>query len=665
MCGIAGIVYPDRSRPRGVSTMRQMLALLRHRGPDDAGIYCDDQATLGHVRLSIVDLGGGRQPIASEDGTLWIVFNGEIFNYLELRPLLVARGHRLRTQTDTEVALHLYEEFGPDCLAQLNGQFAFAIWNARRRELFLARDRVGIRPLFYTVNGRRLLFASEIKALLAVPGVRAEIDPLVLAQIFTYWSPLSPHSIFRDIWQLPPGHFAVARGGELEIRPYWQLSFPAQGQQPARDAADYLEEFHDLLVDAIRLRLRADVPVGAYLSGGLDSSTITAMIRAYTGNRLSTFSIAFADAAFDESPHQQRMARFLGTDHQVTTVTHADIGAAFPEVIWHTETPVLRTAPVPMFYLSRLVQRHGYKVVLTGEGADEFLAGYNIFKEALVRRFWARRPDSTVRPLLLHRLYPYIASLSAEALPFLSAFFGYRLADVDAPDYSHALRWHNTARARRFFSAEMKALTAVQPPAVITYPPDFAAWHPLHRAQYLEATIFLPQYLLCAQGDRMGMAHAIEGRFPFLDHRVIEFCNQLPPHLKLRGLTEKVLLRRLAARWLPPEVWQRPKRPYRAPIRRSFFPERPLAYVSALLQPAAIAATGLFDPRAVSRLVSHVEEERPLSETDEMALAGILSTQLVQHCFVQHFCPLPPLPFADLEIFIHPELGKEIDHVLP
>lgn len=662
MCGLAGIVHQYEPQPPDVTVMRQMLALLRHRGPDEAGIYHDARATLGHVRLSIIDLTSGRQPIGNEDGSLWIVFNGEIFNYVELRPLLLARGHRLATTTDTEVLLHLYEEFGPDCLTQINGQFAFAIWDARRRELFLARDRVGIRPLFYTINDNRLLFASEIKALLAVPGVAAKIDPAALDQIFTYWSPISPHTIFRGIRQLPPGHYAVMADGELVIRPYWQLTFPPEAERPQRSAADYLAEFRELLVDAVRVRLRADVPVGAYLSGGLDSSTITALIRNHNGNRLSTFSISFTDPAFDESVHQRQMAQFLGTDHETTMMTHADIGRAFPDVVWHTETPILRTAPAPMYYLAQLVRRHDYKVVLTGEGADEFLAGYNIFKEAMVRRFWARQPDSTIRPLLLHRLYPYIGSLSGRGAPFLHAFFGYRLTDVDAPDYSHALRWHNTSRAKRFFAANVKALLTDQPPAEISYPADFANWHPLHRAQYLEATQFLPHYLLCSQGDRMGMAHAIEGRFPFLDHRVIEFCNRLPPALKLRGLTEKLLLKRLASQWRPAAVWQRPKRPYRAPIQRSFFPPQPLPYVTELLQPSSITAAGLFHPRAVTQLVNRMQGERPLSETDEMALTGILSAQLVHHQFVQDFHLPPPLPFTELEMIMPTEFMEETAH---
>ncbi|MSR64383.1 MAG: asparagine synthase (glutamine-hydrolyzing) [Verrucomicrobiae bacterium] len=406
MCGIAGIVNLAAGAPPDERQLRQMLAMIRHRGPDEFGIYLDDAVGLGNARLSIIDLSGGQQPIANEDGTLWIVFNGEIFNYVELRPELEAKGHRFATHSDTEVLLHLYEEYGPKCLERLNGQFAFAVWNTRDQSLFLARDRLGVRPLFYTRTGGRLIFGSEIKAILSDPGVRAEIDPVTLEQVFTFWSPLSPRTIFKDIVELPPGHWLLAKRGEVTVNRYWQMSF---AEVPA--SRDYLEEFESLLVDAAKIRLRADVPVGAYLSGGLDSSTIAAIIRNFTSNRLDTFSITFSDADFDESSYQQQMAKFLGTDHQVVHATHEDIGRIFPDVIWHAEVPLTRTAPAPMFLLSKLVQDRGYKVVLTGEGADEFLAGYDIFKEAKVRRFWAGQPESKWRSRLFQRLYPDIAKL--------------------------------------------------------------------------------------------------------------------------------------------------------------------------------------------------------------------------------------------------------------
>lgn len=650
MCGIVGVVNQNQTiAPVREETIRRMLAMIRHRGPDEFGIYLDDQAALGNARLSIIDLSGGQQPITNEDCSLWIVFNGEIFNYIELRPELEARGHQFSTNCDTEIILHLYEEYGPDCLNHLNGQFAIAIWDAKAQSLFLARDRVGVRPLFYTQRDRALIFGSEIKAILAEPTMRAEIDPVALDEVFTYWSPQANRTIFKGIKSLPPGHYLIARQGQITIAPYWQLRFPedeapVQPHLTGKDILPYVEQFRDLLVDAVKIRLRADVPVGAYLSGGLDSSTIAAVIRNYTSNRLDTFSIAFSDPAFDESDFQLRMADWLGTEHQVTHATYDNIGGVFPDVIWHAETPILRTAPAPMYLLSKLVREHNFKVVLTGEGADEFLAGYNIFKEAKVRRFWAKQPDSVLRPLLLKRLYPYITDLSSGGGAMTASFFGKGLTNVAAENYSHAIRWSNSGRNRRFFSDDLQQAIAsagetVAPPVV--YPPEFKRWGALQQAQYLEIATFLSPYLLSSQGDRMGMAHSVEGRFPFLDHRVIEFCNQLPPSLKLRGLNEKFLLKEAAKGWLPPEIWQRPKRPYRAPIHKSFFNEANAAYVRELLSTAQVATAGLFKPGMVAQFINKLEQSQRSSETDDMALAGILSSQLIYALFVADF-KLPP-----------------------
>jgi asparagine synthase (glutamine-hydrolysing) len=632
-----------------------MLAMIRHRGPDQFGIYLDENVGLGNARLSIIDLVGGQQPISNEDETLWIVLNGEVFNYVELRPQLEARGHRFVTNSDTEVIVHLYEDYGPDCLRYLNGQFAIAIWDTKTQTLFLARDRVGVRPLFYTLADGALIFGSEIKAILSDPRVRAEVDLVSLNQVFTFWSVQTPHTIFRNILEVPPGHYLLAKQGQVTVEPYWQLSFPlaetsSGPQSSGRNLESYVEEFRSLLVDAARIRLRADVPVGAYLSGGIDSSVIAAITRNYTHTHLDTFSIAFSDPDFDESIYQYRMADYLGTEHQVIRATYEDIGRVFPDVIWHAETPLLRTAPAPMFLLSRLVRQNNYKVVLTGEGADEFLAGYDIFKEAKIRRFWAKQPESKLRPLLFKQLYRYIPNSASGSGALLASFFGKGLTNVDAPDYSHAIRWRNTSRTHCFFSDEVRQATAESDGSngrVISYPDDFKRWGPLQQAQYLEVTTFLSPYLLSSQGDRMAMAHAVEGRFPFLDDRVVEFCSNLPADLKLRGLTEKYLLKKVAQGWLPPEIWRRPKRPYRAPIHRSFFSEASHEYVRELLSPETITASGFFKPGAVSQLVDKIERGMHLSETEDMALAGILSSQLVYLQFVSDFKMLPPLAAND------------------
>jgi len=623
--------------------LRAMLGTIRHRGPDQFGIYLDGRTGLGSARLSIIDLSTGQQPISNEDGTLWIVFNGEIFNHPELREELEALGHRYATSCDTETVLHAYEEYGPRCLSKFNGQFAIAVWDTVKRTLFLARDRLGVRPLFYAEAGGSLVFGSEIKAVLAHPAVAAEADPAALDEIFTYWSTLSPRTFFKGVRELPPGNFMLVRDGRVAIQPWWELAFPEPG--PVRSMEDCAAELRELLIDATRLRLRADVPVGAYLSGGLDSSTITAIIRTFTTNPLETFSIAFDDPAFDESGFQARMAKSLGTNHHVVRASHADIGRIFPEVVWHAETPLMRTSPAPMFLLSGLVRRKNFKVVLTGEGADEFLAGYDLFKEAKIRRFWAARPDSKMRQDLFSRIYPWIAGLTKGTANYASAFFGMGLSETDARDYSHAIRWRTTSRAKRFFSPGfLERVGGTRGPA---YPDGFDGWDPLHQAQYLEISIFLSQYLLSSQSDRMAMGHSVEGRFPFLDYRMVEFCNRLPPALKLQGLTEKFLLKEVSREWLPPEITDRPKQPFRAPIQRAFFGESAPDYMEELLSPAAVADTGYFNPRAVEHLVTKLKQGHAHSETDDMALAGIISTQLLHRQFLSGFKPSPPLDASD------------------
>jgi asparagine synthase (glutamine-hydrolysing) len=633
--------------------MRQMLAALRHRGPDEFGILLDREIGLGNSRLSIIDLSGGSQPIANEDETLWIVFNGEVFNYIELRADLEKLGHRFRTSSDTEVILHMFEEYGPQCLNKLNGQFAIAIWDKNKRRLFLGRDRLGVRPLFYThTSDGALVFASEIKSILSTRRIRAEIDPAIVEQVFTYWSPLSPNTIFHGIKECPPGHFLIADDQSIQIERYWKNEFPIDTDglnlNGTPRVEEVIEEFRALLIDACRIRLRADVPVGSYLSGGLDSSTIASVVRRHTTNKLVTFSIAFGDQKFDESEFQIEMAAHLGTEHHVVRATHSEIADVFPQVIWHTEVPLMRTAPAPMFMLSKLVRDTGFKVVLTGEGADEFLAGYDIFKEAKVRRFWARQPGSKLRPQLLKSLYPDIG-LAQSSASYLAAFFGEGLMEVDSPVYSHAIRWRNNRRTRRFLDDRVTANSnnAGVDEVAATLPPEFKKWSTLARAQFLEISVFLSEYLLSSQGDRMGMAHSIEGRFPFLDYRMVEFCNRLHPRLKMRGLTEKWLLKEAARPWLPDIIRRRPKRPYRAPIHRSFFNDKTPAYVREVLSPGSIQEAGLFKSGSVEQLVRKIDGGRAIGETDDMALAGIISTQLLHEQFVKNFPSIPSLSSKD------------------
>lgn len=635
MCGIAGLQIAAGTTP-DPERLRRMVDAIGHRGPDGTGYHLEPCIGLGHARLSIIDLGGGAQPIHNETEDVWITYNGEIFNYIELRQSLERQGHRFYTNTDTEVIVHLYEELGDRFVEELNGQFAFALWDRPRKRLVMARDRAGILPLFYARVRGGIAFGSEVKALLASGLVEAKLDPDGLDELMTFWAPLPPRTVFKDIQQLEPGHLAIVEGDRLTTRPYWRWEFPEAGQL-RRGAVDTLqEELRDLLTHATEIRLRADVPVGAYLSGGLDSSSLVALLKERLPRTLRTFSIGFDDGGLDESSHQRTVVDFLHTDHNHVQCSLADISRAFPHTVKHAEMPVLRTAPAPMQLLSGLVRRSDVKVVLTGEGADEVLGGYDIFKEAKVRHFWASNPESTWRPALLKRLYPYLDLTSAQSAAYLKEFFGVGLKNPDDPLFSHLPRWATTAQCKLFWSDDFRAQvsgTAIER-LRSAMPADVGRWHAFNRAEYLEARTLLPSYLLSAQGDRMLMTNSVEGRFPFLDHRLIEFANGLHPRFKMRVLKEKFLLKRAMRERLPASILQRHKQPYRAPDAAAFVGPHASEYVAELMSPQALAHSGYFDPQKVARLVTKLQRARVPAARDNMAFVGILSTQLWHAQFV-------------------------------
>lgn len=667
MCGICGAcaLAGPLGLPEGLP--ERMVGALSHRGPDEFGAWRDGDVFLGHARLSIIDLSTGQQPLANEDGQVWITFNGEVFNYPELRAELEGRGHVFRTRSDTETIVHAYEEWGERCVDRFNGQWAFAIWDRRRRRLLLARDRYGVRPLYYTRRDGHLLFASEIKALCAWPGLVPPLDPAAVAEVFTYWVNVPPGTPFRGIWQLPPGHTAVielGREGEaprapagapagehaatlaatlvgdgpLPARRYWHPSFlPAADDHrfvPAAERRAMAEKVREALVTAATIRLRADVPVGAYLSGGLDSSTTAALIHRYTSLRLKTFSVGFEDAAFDETAWQEEMARHLGTEHTAIRVGAADIAGRFPEVVWHCETPILRTAPSPLYALSGLVRRENYKVVLTGEGADEVFVGYDVHREAKVRAFWARRPEDRRRARLLTRLYPYLAQSPPD---FLAGFYGVGIDRPGEPFFSHRPRWNNGSKTLAFLRPEHAAAFAATGPEArlaAALPAEFAGWGPVARCQYLEITTFLSGYLLSSQGDRMLMGHSVEGRFPFLDPDVGALANALPASAKLESLREKSILKDSVRDLLPDGIVRRSKQPYRAPDSAAFRDCPAAAAVAEeLLGDEALGASGLWLPERVGALRRKWRAAPLASARENMAFVGVLSAQLLHRQF--------------------------------
>ncbi|MDH4234132.1 MAG: asparagine synthase (glutamine-hydrolyzing) [Gallionella sp.] len=646
MCGIAGIVglNTGAASPSREALVR-MASALYHRGPDEFGVYRDDRAGLAHARLSIVDLASGQQPMADEGDSTWIVFNGEIFNYIELREELVALGHRFRTRSDTEVILHAYRAWGEAAFERMNGQWAVAIWDSVAKRLVLSRDTMGICPLHICEHAGHLYFASEVKAIFAANAdIPRAFDATGMSQTFTFWTIVPPQGVFQGVTELEPGHVRTYENGTVRDRAYWMPCYPVSGDTRDRfhgSLEDAVKEVRRALENATSLRmLRADVAVGSYLSGGLDSSLVAALGRQFAGDRFQTFSLRFEDAEYDETEYQRLMVNLLGSEHHEVVVSRRDIANVFPEVIYHTERPILRTAPAPLFLLSKLVREHGIKVVLTGEGADEMFAGYDIFREGKVRRFWGRQPESMWRARLLERLYPYLARSPVSQQAMARQFFGRNIAEHRAPGFAHDTRWHTTGALKRLLSKDMQAATAgrdVIGELLEDVQNEFTQWSHLAQDQHLEIRTLLTGYLLSSQGDRMLLGNSVEGRFPFLDKDVVALADSLPAAYKLRVLDEKHVVKRAAADVVPREILARKKQPYRAPDALSFVAKDAPDYVDEVFSESALKDANVFEPQAAVQLLRKCRargSNGQFSNTDNMALVGVLSTQLLHRQFI-------------------------------
>jgi len=655
MCGIAGVVAlsPGAHVPE-TAELSRIAGALRHRGPEEFGAYRDASCGFAHARLSIIDLSSGQQPMCNEDGSLWICFNGEIFNHVELAEELRALGHTFKTRCDTEVILHAYEAWGNDAFDRLNGQWAAALWDRRHKRLVLSRDRIGILPLYYAEHQGRLVFASEVKGLFAAaPSMTRALDPVGLSETFTFWSTVPPQTVYQGVFEVEPGHVRTYEGGKVTDVAYWRPRYPEAGQgQFQGSVQEAAEAVREALLKATRLRmLRADVPVGSYLSGGLDSSLVATLGREAAGDRFHTFSLRFSEAEFDETSYQRLMAQRLGSEHREVLVTPADIARVFPDVVLHTERPILRTAPAPLYLLSKLVRESGIKVVLTGEGADEMFGGYDLFKEGRVRRFWARQPTSTARPRLLDRLYPYLARSPVSQRAVSQQFFGRQLDKWREPGFAHETRWHTTRSLQRLFSEAQRHAAAVDVTRrlVASLPGEMSRWSFLAQDQYLEVRTLLAGYLMSSQGDRMLMANSVEGRFPFLDREVVELANALPATYKLRGLDEKHVLKRASRGLVPEEILRRSKQPYRAPDAQCFVAEGAPDWIAEVLSDRAVAEAGVFEPRAVQQLWAKLRAGKGVpSNSDNMALVGVISTQLVHAHFIKTAPSAPAVTFNTL-----------------
>lgn len=643
MSGIVGFFTKNRTADT-IGVLQRMLTQIKHRGSYYNGVFVSDFVGLGEGLSSSAFKKMNKSPLSNQDETLWIVWSGTVFNHIDLQSKLLSRGRQLKTSSDAELILSLYQEYGVDCLTMINGQFAFSIWDTTKNELFLARDRMGICPLYYSMSNNGVVFASEIKALFEYPQLTPNISAKSLAQITTFWATLTPNTVFEGVSELSPGHYLKLNSDGMQTKSYWEFPLFHPKEYSQYNLEQSINQFDELFSDAVAIRTQQEEPFGAYLSGGIDSSVTTSYIKELHPNlNLETFSIGFSDPDFDESAYQDIAVDYYKTNHSKVICSDADIANNFKEVVWHAESPLLRSSPAPMLMLSKLARKSNIQTVVTGEGSDEILGGYNIFKEAIIREFWAKEPTSKYRPLLLKKLYPYLSQMSNTNEMALKMFFGYKLTETSSPVYSHLLRWKNTARIKNFFSSDIKNEIKGYNPVE-----EFSEKNKkrlkgidlLSRAQWIEATVFTSSYLLPSQGERMAAANSVEGRFPFLDHRVIEFCMKLKPEYKLNGLNEKYLLKTMMKSRVPKEIINRQKQPYRAPITSSFSSENRPAYIREMLSKEKINSMGFFDYEKVEMLLDKMKTKHQITEIDNMALTAILSTQILHSCFVEKAIPV-------------------------
>jgi asparagine synthase (glutamine-hydrolysing) len=637
MCGITGAIWLDPQLAIAPAVLAQMTDVLRHRGPDDTGTYTSDfrvrppyeampGVALGFRRLSIIDVAGGRQPLANEDESVWVVFNGEIYNFPELRNRLEGAGHRFKTRSDTETIVHLYEDEGVDCFRHLNGMFAIAVWDARQRRLVLARDRLGKKPLVYREEPGRLSFASELKSLLEIPGTPREIDPGAVDEYLTYQYIPHPRTIFRGFHKLPPGHLAVYHEGQLQVRPYWQPDFNAESPWTEAEAVDRLRT---TLTSAVAMRLQSEVPLGAFLSGGVDSSLVVALAQQQADQPLKTFSIGFPVKEYDETSYARLVAAHLKTDHHEFQVTPDGL-RILPQLVWHYDEPFADSSAIPTWYVSQLTRQH-VTVALSGDGGDELFAGYPRYKAvalaaALDRLWplrtvfgascWQRLPSSSRQKSTLRRFKRFCEVLRTPPLRRYLDWIGI---------------FNEAARADLYTDLFLEQLPDRDPLGFLQ-----TAWDRARRRDPVTAFSLtdLVTYLPCdlmTKVDIASMAHSLECRQPFLDYRVVELAASLPVRLKYRCGKGKRLLRAAFGPLLPRSIWTRRKMGFGVPLEHWFRDELRALTHDVLLSETA-RQRGLFRPERIEQLVT--EHER-----GEVNHGYRLWSLLVLELWMQRWCP--------------------------
>lgn len=638
MCGIAGAIDLVGRRQFPADRLLRMTAAIAHRGPDDEQIHVEPGVALGARRLAIIDIAGGRQPLANETRDVWVAFEGELYDYPEIREQLLRQGHRLATRCDTEAWVHLYEDLGEQVFHDVHGQFSVSLWDQKRRKLFLARDRVGIGPLFYAKVDGWLLWSSEIKGLLASGMVETAPDPRGIDYFFNFFSMPNERTCFAGIRQLPPGHYGVVENGEFQIRQYWDLDFPDAGSEIRfADPAQAIDELEEQLRGAVRRRLVGEVPVSCYLSGGLDSTVVLALACQERGGPVDSLTVGLdRTGPIDERHKAGQSARFFGSPNTVVNVNDADICGIYPQLVAASEGPVMDTSCAALVLLAAANRRAGNVVALTGEGADEGLAGYVWFKTP---RTFADHVGNPVERLVRWLAVSAIGGGSAHRHPFRAA------NDIR---FMQQISWDLIAQSReRLYSRAMwDRLGSWSAYEDLTISAErIRRWHPLNQSIYAAYKVMLPGLLLAGKGDRVLRTASTEGRYPFLDEKVVEFCSRIAPEYKLRGWTDKWLLRQMAERVAPKQVQSRRKAMFRANMGSAFLGAQRPAWVDQLLSPESLSATGYFAAAAVNyaRELQQNGGRRPLRQfAFDMGLAAVISTQLWHHLyFGGGLCDLP------------------------
>jgi asparagine synthase (glutamine-hydrolysing) len=594
MCGITGLFYFDPQRPVEQAAVEAMRAVIRHRGPDDSGLFLSGNVGFGFNRLSIIDLSGGHQPMSTGDGAATIVFNGEIYNFQEVRQELAARGRRFQTHSDTEVILQAWEEYGEHCVDHLRGMFGFAIWDSRRRILFAARDRLGIKPFYYYLDDRQFAFASEVKSLLELPQVPREVDSDALADFLHHGYTIAPNTILRHIKKLPPAHTVTVTSSGATVRRYWDVPMDGPLKMTEEDA---LEQFGALIEETVRMHLISDVPLGAFLSGGLDSSAVVALMARVGTKDIKTFSIGY-DSAESELEYAQLVADHFHTDHYPLRMTAGDFRDILPQIVWHMDEPVFEAPAIPLYYISRFARKR-VTVALSGEGADELLCGYPIYNFTMAMEKAGRLPLSRTAGALMASVLPEGRARKYANLlgrPLEECHGG--ISRVFTPENVKRLM-PRQQKVSDPFGSIAEAYTRCR-----TAPP-------LLRMSYVDMTTWLPDDLLI-KADRMSMATSLELRVPFLDHKVVEFAARLPLDLKIRGGVNKYLLKRFIGKDLPPEIVNRPKAGFPVP-KKAWFRGDLAGFAREALLASDRAARHFFPAVELERLLA-VHQRRDCSD---------------------------------------------------